>query len=149
MEDIRGKLKKYQKIDIAMEHLNLALKEYVAQNNMFSVIHLAGAAEEMLGKVVCLNKKESALDNTQNWFRRWYSNLGKDTPANKDINKFILKTKNGVKHIKNCNDLSLEVDAKREAKEIIRRAIENFNQLPELTITLEIIAYHNHEKHNK
>lgn len=146
MKDIRGDIQKYRKIDIAMEHLNLALKEYVEEKNMFSVIHLAGAAEEMLGEIVRINKGENALDKIYGWFRSWYRIAGKDSPSNSQINNYILKTKNSVKHINDQDDLFLEIDLNREAQEIIRRAIENFNQLPELSTTPEMLAYYRHEK---
>ena len=63
MQDIRGELETHKKIDIAMQYLNLALREYTSGQNIFAVIHLAGAAEELLGKIVSLtsNFKPSAI----------------------------------------------------------------------------------------
>ena len=62
VQDIRGDLKTYSKQDIAIEYLNLALVEYVKGTNMFAALNLAGAAEEMLGKIVRLNWAKSAHD---------------------------------------------------------------------------------------
>jgi|SRR5690554_3772867 len=146
MQDIRGDLEIYHKSDIAMQYLNLALSEYIKGKNMFAVLHLAGAAEEMLGKVVSLRSSETALERTQRWIKSWYQISGKDTPQNKALNKHILKIKNGVKHINGANDLEIEFDINREAKEIIRRAIENFTQIPELKQSEEILEYYRHNK---
>ena len=146
MQDILGDLKIYKKEDIAMQYLNLALAEYVKADNMFAVIHLAGAAEEILGMIVSINTGESALSRAQRWMRSWYSLGGKNTPANNELNKYILKAKNSIKHINSQADLEIEIDVTREAKEIIRRAIENFNQVPALQQSPELLAYYQHEK---
>ena len=140
MQDIRGILKTYKKEDIAMQFFNLALAEYVKAENMFAVIHLAGAAEEMFGKIVSINSGESALSRTQRLIRSWYSVIGKNTPTNSESNKYILNTKNGIKHINGPADLEIEMDVAREAKEVIRRTIENFNQIPSLQQSSELLA---------
>jgi hypothetical protein len=149
MQDIRGDIKKYSKSDIAMQYLNLALSEYVKGQNMFAVIHLAGAAEELLGQIVYINTRENALSRDQQSMRSWYAIREKNTPSNKELNdRIFLKAKNGIKHInkKDPADLEIEIDPLREAKEVIRRAIENFNQIPELKHSDELIAYYEHEK---
>jgi hypothetical protein len=146
MQDIRGDLEIYHKKDIAMQYLNLALSEYVKGKNMFAVLHLAGAAEEMLGKIVSLRSNETALEHVHRWMRSWYQITDNDTPQNKELNKHILKIKNGVKHINGAHNLEIEFDINREAKEIIRRAIENFNQIPELKHSEELLEYYRHTK---
>ena len=149
MQEIRSNIKIYSKSDIAMQYLNLALSEYVKGQNMFAVIHLAGAAEELLGQIVYINTRENALSRDQQSMRSWYAILEKNTPSNKELNdRIFLKAKNGIKHInkKDPADLEIEIDLLREAKEVIRRAIENFNQIPELKYSDELIAYHEHEK---
>ena len=146
MKDIRGDIKLYKKQEIAMQYFNLALREYVSGDNLFAVINLAGVSEEMLGKIVSINNNVSALERTQKWLRSWYTITGKDTPPNKDLNRHLLKVKNGIKHINGEGDLEIEFDIGREAKEIIRRAIENFNQIPDLNQSEELLAYYQHEK---
>jgi len=146
MKDIRGDFKIYHKRDIAMQYFNAALKEYVEGSNMFVVLHLAGAAEEMFGRLVSINNVDTSLQRAQRWMKNWYSVSGKNTPNNSELNKHILNVKNGIKHIDGANDLEIEFDIHREAKEIIRRAIENFNQLPELKQSAELLAYYKNEK---
>ncbi len=146
MQNIRGILKTYKKEDIAMQFFNLALAEYVKAENMFAVIHLAGAAEEMLGKIVSINSGESALSRTQRLIRSWYSIIGKNTPTNGESNKYILNTKNSIKHINGPADLEIKMEVAREAKEIIRRTIENFNQIPSLQQSAELLAYYQYDK---
>lgn len=146
IQDIRGDLEVYDKKDIAMQYFNLALSEYVKGKNMFVVLHLAGAAEEMFGKMVSLRSTETALERVQRWMRTLYELQGKDKPQNKELNKHILKIKNGVKHNDGLQDLEIEFDIKREAQEFIRRAIENFNQIPELKQSEELLEYYRHNK---
>lgn len=149
MEDIRGEFETYHKRDIAMQYFKLALSEYVEGKNMFAVIHLAGAAEEMLGKLVSLQNKETAFERAQRLTRAFYKSFGKKTPKDNLINKHILKIKNGVKHINDGKDLEIQFDIKREAKELICRAIDNFNHLPELKRPEELLAYYKSKKHSK
>ncbi len=129
MQDIRGNLKSYHKRDIAIEYLNLALSEYKEGKNMFAVVHLAGAVEEIFGQLASLKKKENALNRTHRWTRSWYKIAKKNTPPIKDLNKYILNIKNGIKHINSDDDLQIGADINREEKEVIRRAIENLNKI--------------------
>jgi hypothetical protein len=149
MQDIRGNLKTYSKQDIAIEYLNLALVEYVKGTNMFAALNLAGAAEEILGKIVRLNGAKSAHDEVVTWISSWYQVAKKAMPKQKDINSFILKAKNGAKHLDGEHDLNIELDLEKEVKETIRKAIENYNQIPGLRVTKEMLAYYQHEKHNE
>jgi len=146
MKDISGDLDNYHKKDIAMQHFNLALTEYVRGDNLFSVIHLAGAAEEMFGKLLVIKGKESALSKVQKWLQSWYSITKKETPKAGILNKQILKVKNGVKHIDDSTDLIITFDIKKESNQIIRRAIENFKQLPEVKTSKELLAYYEYDR---
>lgn len=146
MKDIRSDIREYDKLDIAIEHFNLALREYVRGENLFSVIHLAGAAEEMLGKIAELENRESAFVRSIKRFRSWFDIAGKDTPSNREINKFILHAKNSVKHLNGNEDRIVEFDLNREADELIRRAIENFNQIWGLEYSDELLEYYKYKK---
>lgn len=137
---------KHSKQSIAIQHLNLALAEYVRGVNSYSVLHLAGAAEEMLGMLVKLKNKRSSLERAVDWMQSWWNVTGKDVSRKQDRDR-ILKIKNGVKHIDGENDTELEADIEYENKEIIRRALENFNQLS-IPVTPEILAYHQHVRNN-
>ena len=137
----------HNKQEIAIQHLNLALSEYTKSNNLYSVIHLAGAAEEMLGTIVKIHKKQKALERAVDWMQSWRKIIGKENKR-KDDAKHILKVKNGVKHLDGKKDMELTADIGYECKEIIRRALENFNQL-QIQITPEILAYYQHERNNR
>lgn len=146
MQDIRGDLKTYSKQDIAIEYLNLALVEYVKGTNMFAALNLAGAAEEMLGEIVRLNGAKSAHDKMIATLGSWYQVAKKAMPKKREISNFILSAKNGAKHLDGENDLTIELDLEKEVKEIIRKALENYNQIPGLVSTKEMLAYYQHEK---
>lgn len=134
----------HSKQDIAMQHLNLALTEYIKGQNPYSVLHLAGAAEEMLGKLVQLRKKRSGLMSAVDWAQSWWKIRGV-TVEPKEDRKRILYAKNGVKHIDGIDDFELRADIPHEIKETIHRALHNFNQL-NITHSPEILAYYGHMK---
>ncbi|EHH1283681.1 hypothetical protein WM009_21350 [Vibrio vulnificus] len=143
MEDIRGNLEAYNKQDFAIEHLNLALSLYVKNEKMASVIHLAGAAEEMLGKIVSLNNQENAKEALYRQMRVWWQKiLVTDTPPNKDLDKTVLNAKNTVKHINDKGDLTVELDLKKQARALLDRAIENYHKIPGLSNTAEMREYY-------
>ena len=146
VQDIRGNLKIYNKQDVAVEYLNLALIEYVKGVNLFAALNLAGAAEELLGKIVRLNGATSAHDKMVNTLGSWYQIAKKAMPKKQAITSFILKAKNGSKHLDGSDDLTIELDLKREVKETIRKALENYNQISGLVSTKEMLAYYQHEK---
>lgn len=130
-----------------MQHLNLALLEYIEGSNLYSVLHLAGAAEEMLGRLVELKEKRSGLMFTMDLALSWQRIRGANVMP-KAVRNRILEAKNGVKHINGLDDLELRVDIAYEVKETICRALHNFNQL-NISHTPEILAYYKYEKSRK
>ncbi|NOH95512.1 hypothetical protein [Vibrio sp. 99-70-13A1] len=143
MEDIRGNLKIYNKQDLAIDHLNLALSLYVKNENMASVIHLAGAAEEMLGKIVRFTNKENAKDALFRQMHTWWQQvLNTDTPKNSVLDKTVLNAKNTVKHINGKDDLTVELDLKKQARQLLDRAVENYHKIPGLRNTPEMCEYY-------
>jgi hypothetical protein len=134
----------HSKQDIAMQHLNLALIEYIKGQNPYSVLHLVGAAEEMLGKLVQLKNKRNGLMSAIDWMQSWWKIRGAVIERKED-RKRILHAKNGVKHIDGIDDLELSADIPYEIKETIRRALQNFNQL-NISLSPEILEYYKHER---
>ena len=134
----------HNKQDIAIQHLSLALVEYIKGNNAYSVLHLAGAAEEMLGNLVKIKKKRSSLEHAVDWMQSWWKIIGNEKQRKEDA-KHILKVKNGVKHLDGKNDMVLIADIEYENKETIRRALENYNLL-QIPATPEILDYYQHER---
>jgi hypothetical protein len=67
-------------------------------------------------------------------------------PSNKQLNRYILNIKNGIKHIDGVHDLEIKFDIKREVNNMIHRAIDNFNNIPQLKKSTELLAYYQHEK---
>lgn len=138
------KLIKHSKQEIAMQHLNLALAEYVKGVNLYSVLHLAGAAEEILGNLVKLKGKRNSLAQDVD-LRQSYWNITGRSVNEKEDRDHILKSKNGIKHLNSEKDIELEMDIEYETKETIRRALGNYNQL-KIPISPEILAYHQYER---
>jgi hypothetical protein len=116
----------YTKLDIAECQLNQALKLFISQKDYISAITLAGAIEEILGKLLNSRKVENSL---QNWVKT-YAGFAKIF-AIKDLDKKTIISdanyyRDGLKHITDGNPIGVTKEA---AIEIIERAIQNFVQL--------------------
>jgi hypothetical protein len=120
-------LQKVHKLQIATELLEKALTCYLGEKEYFCAIHLAGGAEEVLGKLVRLDDKKDPLTS---WAEAMNAgclkNYNLDIKGNK---KWINHTKNSIKHLDNEDDLYIENNFKKEAEYIIERAINNFRNL--------------------
>jgi hypothetical protein len=114
------------KREIACEYLDAAIEFYLACTNLFCAIHLAAAAEELLGKQVPEDqriftfawKAEKALK----------SETGpsvSDTEARKSVNEL----KNRIKHMDNRGDATVTIDPMLEAEFYIEHALINFYKL--------------------
>lgn len=103
----------------------------------------AGAAEEMLGKIVALHDKENSKDALFRQMRTWWQQvLNTDTPKNSVLDKTVLNAKNIVKHINGKEDLTVELDLKKQARQLLDRAVQNYHKIPGLKNTPEMLAYH-------
>ncbi|MHB9119017.1 MAG: hypothetical protein ACYC2R_12180 [Burkholderiales bacterium] len=103
-----------------------------------SSLHLAGAAEEMLGKIADYNS-DPAKNTTRGGFAlriqistmQEISTILDNQPASAStICSDILGPRNYVKHYRNRRESKLDFNPKREAREVILNAIENLNAIP-------------------
>lgn len=152
MEDIRGDYKTYQKKDIAVEYLELAMLEFMRGERFFCALHLAGAAEELLGMLVKISGKQSAFARIKAMFKRYNENRKPHLPAFSDeaVRLSMVGHKNSVKHLdikkdgETGDDTTVTLDIKKEAQEVIQRAVENFNQLDSPSNTVVMMNYLKH-----
>lgn len=118
------------KIDIAIEQLEVALKLFLSSGSYVSVLTLAGAAEEIFGMALKIKGIENSLQEQYrlysqtdlewiNQSKTWaeYTTRGKN------------KVKNAVKHLHDEDDLIFDADIKDEALWMLVRATDNFNRL--------------------
>ena len=104
-------IEKHHKQEIATRHLETALLLYFAQKDLFSVITLAGAAEEILGQLLRLREpgeKQSPFRSVLELLRP-----GK-TRAREEAS------------VAHETDLYVHMDVRHEAEFLLGRAIDDF-----------------------
>lgn len=117
-----------QKITIAIEFLNAAAVLWLHDAGYYSAIHLAGAAEEITGKICQHEGKLSAFDELHLRIERAMSRISHPYKV-QDLSKIAYDAKNSIKHIYGPTDNSVRIDAQREAATYIARAHDNFKTL--------------------
>jgi hypothetical protein len=118
---------RFTKLDIAKEYLDAAIEFYLARRYFFCAIHLAGAAEELLGA----HLPEEERGATRAWKAQkalHYFNTGK-APSDAEAKRFVSKWKNEVKHMKDRTSPSVMIDPIYAAKWHINRAPINLHKL--------------------
>jgi hypothetical protein len=119
------------KQDIAVAQLRHAVELFKEGEHLISVITLAGAAEDILGKLAEGKGYVHALDRSIEGIAEIIKNVwGRDldNKARRDLrNEFKNRTRNELKHL--CNGDDLSVDLQREAVRILDRAVKNYELL--------------------
>ena len=116
-------INKYLKI--AKEQLETALRLYFEQRDCYSVITLAGAAEEILGKMLNHNGKENSLNSLVAAALELSKLDGQEVTA-RDIRDYANHARNRTKHFGIDTD---DFDELEEAKDLLSRAIGNYCSL--------------------
>ncbi len=88
------------KREVACEYLDAAIEFYQADTNLFCAIHLAAAAEELLGKL-----PEEDRIFTYAWKAEKHFKAEKDpTVSDAESRKSVNQSKNRIKHMDNGED---------------------------------------------
>ncbi|WP_371322398.1 hypothetical protein VX159_08175 [Dechloromonas sp. ZY10] len=134
-----------QKVNVACELLECALRLYYEEGSDFAALHLAGAAEELLGMQVerIGGKSEfSALKDgalrISPAIRDAYFNGKGNTPTKKTMAKAINHAKNATKHMDPSDVDYVAFNARAEARKILERAVHNFQEVYSEMIEVEI-----------
>ena len=117
-----------------MELLDRALRLYFEGDSYFTALHLAGAAEEILGVYVKIHGGVPAFDSTRAstvYLSKYIRNDGTESKA-KDIGDLMNHAKNSTKHKFGKNDHVVAFDPRREARNMLDLCVENYYQLMSL-----------------
>ena len=122
-----GTLRLLTKIEIAEQQLLHAIELFCSGDQIVCAITLAGAAEEILGKLVGRIGKTNSLEvEVKDQCEMFESFFGR--PANPKVFRDLENNaRNELKHL--CSTDSIELDLEQEAVNLIERAIINFQQL--------------------
>jgi hypothetical protein len=131
-------VKAYCREDLALQHLETALALFAEGKDYGSVITLAGAADEVFGKFLLAEGKESSLESLKQAVAAIHLKLyGESTPP-KHIADRANKAKNTLKHWDKGDDMIVKFDLLQESKDMLSRAIDNYWILKEdLTPAME------------
>ncbi|MFQ5433073.1 MAG: hypothetical protein ACE5EN_11285 [Nitrospinota bacterium] len=123
---------------IALTQLETALRLFFESEDYFSVITLAGAADEIFGKMLSARGIENSLESTKNAVAAIHLKLYGEDLAEKDIIERANRAKNALKHFDKNNTPTITFNAKEEAIDMLNRAIDNYWSLKEwLTPSME------------
>ena len=112
----------YKKREFAIKQLETAITLYQEHNDPFSVITLAGAAEEILGQYVRASGRTNSLDGLNNGALAIQQFEGNEKPVN--VIDSANYARNNLKHMDGLKD-SVSIDAWQEAKDMLIRATDN------------------------
>lgn len=137
--------------DIALEQLETALRLFKETQEFISVITLAGAAEEILGKACREQGIRNALEDMQHSFyllrKIRFGDTATDEKAASD--KWLAKranlARNKAKHINPVQEPTLTIDAKEEARDLINRTLDNWWALG-MPYSAAMLEFHNNER---
>ena len=118
------------KLEIARELLDRALRLYYEGGSDFAALHLAGAAEELLGRHVEKLGGESSFASLQQGAVRLskYINPDKTESEPKAIANVMNHAKNATKHMNKTDDDHVSFDPRAEAHDRLDRAVSDYYQ---------------------
>ncbi len=119
----------YDKLSIADEMLDGAIKAFLDSKQFFVALNLAGVAEELYGKVIRLNggmNSQSSLIELAKVIARMD---GDGELKDSDLFKVSGMRKNGIKHLDTEEERFIEIDIEDEARSAIDCALTNHRSL--------------------
>jgi len=121
----------FNKFDIAVSQLETALGLYFDGGDRFSVITLAGAAEEILGKELQSRGQDNALDTDKAATSAIAKALLGRPVSPEAVVKLANRVRNELKHMDPGGSKTVSMDPEDEANAILDRAILNYWRLTE------------------
>jgi len=118
------------KMLVAVELLTCALRMYF-DGAYFAALHLAGAAEEILGSYVSRTGVQNAFENLRDGAVRMSEHLSDGTYSSepKVISNLMNYARNRTKHHDKSGDDEILFDPRKQSSEILERAMTNYYQL--------------------
>lgn len=122
------KLTRPTKLEIALRQLQHALFLYKRREELICAVTLAGAAEEILGKLCRERGKTASLDRKLKSTAELHEYIWGEKPqSEKALRSFKNRTRNEFKHL--MSGKPIDVNLENSAADLIARAIENYRLL--------------------
>lgn len=116
----------YESECIALEQIESALRLYSDGKAYFSAITLAGAAEEILGKLAKHQGKENSIESLKKAASMIHKHLYGEEIDPAAIANRANYARNKLKHVNPGVEPLITLNAEEEARDIINRAIDNY-----------------------
>ncbi len=129
---------KLHKKEIARRQIETALDLFFVQGDIISIVTLAGAGEEILGKLLQREGKPNMMDHLID-FDRCLTVTGRD---HKIVNEEVNGIRNSLKHANRPLEEELEVDSEH-AVAMLARAVANYVSL-EGSLTQPMHKFYEH-----
>jgi len=128
----------YYRDDLALQQLEVALRLYFDGTDFAAVITLAGAADEIFGKLLAADGRENSLEGLKKAVAAIHLRLYGEPTASSQIADRANRAKNSLKHWDSGQPLIVKLDLAQEASDMLFRAIDNYWLLKEdLTPAME------------
>lgn len=128
----------YYRDDLALAQLEAALRIFFEGSDFASAITLAGAADEIFGKLLSSSGRENSLEVIKKAVAAIHQKLYGETIEPSQIADRANRAKNSIKHWDPQQSLIVKLDLAQEAGDMLCRAIDNYWALKEtLTPAME------------
>lgn len=114
-----------EKLDIAIEHLTVALRLYYETGEFYAALHLAGAAEDLLSEYLKVLKEKNPKESEAEASVKIAKRMGVETKR-KHYYQAVNFAKNHTKHMNGIDESEVEFNAQKESFDMIDRAIANY-----------------------
>ena len=117
--------------DLALTQLETALRLFFEGKDFASVVTLAGAADEIFGKLLTAEGKENSLESLKKAVGAIHQRLYGEPDDPKHIAERANRAKNSLKYWDIGQPMIVKLDLEQEAKDMLFRAIDNYWMLKE------------------
>lgn len=122
-------IRTYDRLSLAKEQLDTALKLFLDDNNYSSAITLAGAAEEIFGQAISLAGDKNALEQSYELMADVHALI---QGVNLDKKYYVEKenlARNALKHLQEDKGETITIDLEDAACWMLVRALQNARKL--------------------
>jgi len=116
----------YYREDLALAQLETALRLYFDGSDYASVITLAGAADEIFGKLLAASGRESSLASLTKAVIAIHQKLYGEPIEPREVADRANRARNNLKHGDIGEPRILKLDLLDEARDMLNRAIDNY-----------------------
>lgn len=119
-------IRAYYRTDLALSQLETALQLYLEKREYASIVTLAGAADEIFGKLLAASGRENSLESTKKAVSAIHMHLFGEPLAASIVVERANRARNCLKHWDEGDPHIVKLDLPEEARDMLNRAIDNY-----------------------